>query len=162
MKLEVLELGTIVEDTISQTKGMLTHRVVTSGPQIEYIYQPSGLNPKTGIPVKTIWLPKGRIIGGVVETLDIPIDLIGTEAEDIATGYKGLIAGLTYHIGNCLHVSIATPGICKDTGAVYDSLECDIRRVRGQKITEMNKPERKAAQIKTPSPMAYEKKQSKY
>ncbi len=152
-KMKCLVLGNMVTDTISNTEGMLTHMQVHIGEHKEYIYQPRGLNPKNGQPVERIWLTEPRIKGGKWEDIDVPIELLGTKAEDIATGFKGRIVSLIYHLNGCLHVEIKPEGTNKDNGATTASAEFDIRRVKGEMIKPLKKKELKESITKTPSPI---------
>lgn len=158
MQQETFVLGTIIEDTITATKGMLTHLLIYEGSQREYIYQPKGLSPSTGKPVEKIILTEGRIKGGQIEKLEVPMEIMGTQAEDIATGFKGKVIRLVYHLSGCLHIVIQPPGINKESGALYDVEEFDIRRVKGEKIPLLTKKEVKESVKKTPSPMSYPRK----
>lgn len=151
--MQCLVLGTMVEDTISNTKGMLTHMQIHIGEHKEYIYQPKGLNPKNGQPVDRIWLTEPRVKKGEWEELDVPVELLGTEAEDIATGFKGRIVSLIYHLNGCLHVEIKPEGTNKDNGATVASAEFDIRRVKGEAIKPLKKKELKESIKNVPSPI---------
>lgn len=153
MLVKLLELGTMVSDTVSGTKGMLTHLYLETGDQKRYIYQPRGLNPKDGKPVQSIFVDESRISGGKYVEVELPTNALGTPGEDIATGFKGTIIGLTYHINGCTHVEIKPKGINKQTGATFDSHEFDIRRVKGKVIKPLAKKALKKSIQQSPSPM---------
>lgn len=150
-------LGKMVEDTVTKTKGMLTHMLLTMGGDVQYIYQPRGINPATGIPVDKIMIHSSRVKGGEEQETDVPMQILGTEAEDIATGYKGTIIGLVYHLDGCLHVEIKPAGIL-ESGDTIGAQEFDIRRVKGKSIKSLSDKELKESIKKTPSPMSYTRK----
>lgn len=147
-----VKLGTMVRDNISGTDGMLTHLIVNIGGNKEYIFQPKGLNPKTQKPVDKILLQEERIEGGILIDEDVPLDLLGTKAQDIATGFKGKIVSLVYHINGCLHISIKPEGTLKNTGATIEACEFDIRRVKGEKIKPFEELKLQESIKKKPSP----------
>lgn len=151
--MKILKLGTIVSDTVSGTKGMLTHCCINMQENDCYIYQPAGLNPKTGQPVTAIMVDKARIKGASDIEVVLPLEVLGSTGEDTASGFKGTIIGLTYHINGCVHVEIKPKGTTKETGSTIESHEFDIRRIKGSKI-KMVTSEKLAKSIKeTPSPM---------
>lgn len=152
--MKVLKLGTMVEDTVTKTKGMLVLFILHIGGNKEYIYQPRGLNPENGQPVEKIWLQEERIKGGEFEEIDVP-EILGTKAEDIATGFKGTITSLVYHLNGCLHVTLKPEGINKMTGNTIMEGEFDIRRVKGPKIKPLEGKKLAESKKKTPSPIAY-------
>jgi hypothetical protein len=152
MKIKTLELGTMVRDSISNTEGMLTHLMIQIGETREYIYQPRGLNPKTGAPVKRIAIAEERIQGANTVEIDAPLDVLCSHAEDIASGFNGKVISLIYHINGCLHVEIKPEGVLPTSGDTIDAQEFDIRRVKGEKITPLNADQLKKSIAKIPSP----------
>jgi hypothetical protein len=144
----------MVHDDISNTDGMLTHMLIHIGGNKEYIFQPRGLNPKTGQPIDKIWLHEERISKGQFYELDVPMDILGTPAEDIATGFKGRITTLVYHINGCLHVNIKPEGVLKETGGTINEQEFDIRRVKGKMIKPLAGKKLEESKKTTPSPMS--------
>jgi hypothetical protein len=155
--MKIFELGTMVKDTVSKTEGMITHAQVDMDGQVSYIYQPRGLNPKTKAPVDRILINGIRISGGVIIDLGIPLELLGTKGEDIATGFKGTIVGLVIHLNGCIHVNIKPEGTLESTGATIEPQEFDIRRVKGPKITKLSNKELKESIKKSPSPITLPK-----
>lgn len=156
--MKILKLGKMVTDTITKTTGMLTHLIIAMGGNQEYIFQPHGLNPKNHKPVDTTWLTKDRIAGlsgdePEFEELDVPLELLGTQAEDTASGFKGSIIMLVYHINGCMHASLKPEGVVKETGATIDPCDFDIRRLAGEKIKPLEEKELKQSIKQTPSPI---------
>jgi hypothetical protein len=154
----VFKLGEMVTDTVTKTKGMLTHLLVDMGGELKYIYQPKGLNPETGKPVDRIVLHPVRIKDGKQEELDILFEILGTEGEDIATGFTGTIIGLIYHLNGCLHVEVKPKGILGKTGATFDAEEFDIRRMKGKAIKPLAGKALKESIKENPSPMPFSRK----
>jgi len=150
--MKIYKLGEMVRDIVSDTEGMLTHMTVNMDKNEQYVFQPRGLNPETQQPVEKIYIDKSRIIGAIEEEISIPVEILGTEAEDIATGFKGIIIGLIYHINGCLHVDIKPKGILTNTGSTIQSHEFDIRRVKGLVIPNLTKFKMKVSIKKNPSP----------
>lgn len=158
--MKIFTLGDMVKDTVSATEGMLTHLIIDMDKSERYIFQPKGLNPKTMQPVERISIDKARVFGGTESELEIPIHLLGTEAEDIATEFKGTIIGIIVHINGCIHVDIKPKGILKETGDTIASHEFDIRRIKINGKPYMSKFELKKSIKNNPSPES--KPQPKY
>lgn len=156
MKLSIFKLGTMVSDNVTGTKGMLTHLGIDADRNMKYIYQPRGLNPTTMQPVDRIYLEKSRITGAEFDQVDLPLEALNTQAKDIATGFKGTVIGIVYHINGCVHVEIKPKGIIESTGATIDACEFDIRRVKGDAIPELTEKEKKNYIIQNLNYMATE------
>lgn len=152
--MKLLKLGAIVRENISNLDGMLTHVIIYIGGNIEYMFQPRGINPRTMKPIDMILVQGARIVGGKYEEINVPIEILGEKAEDIATGFKGKVTSIIYHINGCLHISIKPEGIVKSTGSPIDSVEFDIRRVKGLKFKPLSEKEMEVSKEKTPSPMS--------
>lgn len=155
----LLKTGQLVGDKVTKTKGMLTHIMINMDLQASYIYQPHGLNPETKQPVDKIFIEKSRIINGVEEEVDVPVQLLGTIAEDTASGFKGMIVGLVYHLDGCVHAEIKPEGVLESTGATIASCEFDLRRLKGKAINQLKNQEKKEDKKEIPSPMATIKRQ---
>lgn len=157
MKLQIITLGQIVKDNIIGVEGILTHINILPGPIIEYLFQPRGINPNTNAPASHVITYADRIVGGKWEELDVPMEILGSNAEDVGTGFKGKVTSLIYHMGNCLHIAIKPPGLSPDTGNAFESCEFDIRRVKGPKIKMLTPKDLKEDTKKTPSPTMIKK-----
>lgn len=158
--MKIFTLGDMVKDTVSDTEGMLTHLILDMDGGSRYIFQPKGLNPKTLQPVERISLDKSRILGATEEEVDLPIDILGKPGEDVATGFKGTIIGLIYHINGCLHVDVKPKGTLPDSGDTVQAHEFDIRRMIIDGKKPLSKFELKKSIKEAPSPDGYPK--SKY
>lgn len=149
----MIALGTIVRDTATGLKGMLTHYQIEMCDQRYYSFQPSGLNNKTGQPAKNYWIVEDRIAGGQhgVEP-DLPTQVIGTQATDLASGFSGTIISICLHISGCVHALVMPKGVLK-TGEAKDSCDFDLRRLAGPAITKLTEAARRLDEKKRPSPM---------
>jgi len=153
----MLKLGTLVKDTVTGLKGMLTHYQMEMLDSNFYHFQPQGLNKKTGEPLHATWVTENRITGGVVET-DPPNmrkELLGKKATDAASGFTGTITGLTLHISGCLHAFITPVGLT-DSGELKKGHDFDLRRLTGPDIPKWTEKARKADEKKRPSPAPVE------
>ena len=153
--MKALKLGTIVTDTASGMDGMLLHHVINQGGSAFYNFQPRGLSPETGAPIKSTWLVPDRIKGGIVEDVDFPLEILGTKAADKASGFSGAIVSVTRHISGCFHACLQPYGRLEKTGGMIESEDFDLRRLKGAAIKEMSDSERAADQKKKPSPASY-------
>lgn len=154
MKLNTLAQNTIVKDKVSGMKGMITHLHILMGNQILYAFQPRGLHPKSGKPVKVQLLVEANFDADTPrQDIEIPVEVLGTNGEDTATGFKGQIIELTIHPNGCVHVSIQPQGVSDDTGGAHEACDFDLRRVKGPAIKAMNEQEIKEDQKKKPSPV---------
>jgi hypothetical protein len=148
----MIKLGKIVTDKVSGLKGMLTHYIIDMSHNVNYIFQPRGLNPSDGQPLKSTWLDTKRIEGGVEEEVILPLELLGTEAKDTASGYKGTIISLTYHENGCIHAGLKAKGKTSD-GSSIDAVEFDIRRLEGPALKKMTEDALKESVKEKPSPI---------
>lgn len=146
----MLKLGTMVSDIATGIKGMLTHYVIDMSENENYVFQPHSLD-LDGQPTKPVWLDEKRIKGAVKENINLPLEILGTNATDRATGYKGMIIMLTYHENGCVHGTLKAKGT-NSQGSSIDTVDIDIRRLEGPAIKKMTEKQRKDSKIKKPSP----------
>lgn len=151
-KLSIYKLGSCTKDTASGLKGTLTVAIVNMHQQVEYLLQPKGTNPEDGKPVKAIWVLDARIDPVERVEVDFPLEVLGTEAEDEPTGFKGMIVNLILHISGCIHAEIQPKGLLEKTGGPIQPYDFDLRRLKGPGIKKMTEGERQESQKKTPSP----------
>ena len=131
---------------------MITHANVDCDHQLHYGFQPRGLNALTNQPLDIVWIPGSRIKNGIKEYVDMPTNILGTKAEDKASGFKGTIVNITLHTSGCIHAMIQPPGITK-TGAMIEAADFDIRRLVGPSIPKLTEKEIKEDEKKRPSPI---------
>lgn len=149
---KMVKLGSSVKDSVTGLNGAVTHMMVQSNGSRWYCFQPKGLNPEDGQPLKRIWVTPDRITGEMVNEPDLPVHVLGTEVIDVASGFKGTAIAITLHISGCVHVEVAPKGTQKKNGQVIDPCDFDIRRLSGKAIPEMTAEERERDQVKKPSP----------
>ena len=151
MILKLIELGTKVEDKASGIEGMLTH-VQLCDQTVHYLFQPKGISPETGQPVKPDWITEDRVKGGKKIDMDIPMEILSTIVTDKASGYKGYVIALTRHINGCVHALVQAKGTVKATGNLIEPTDFDIRRLSGRKIPKLTQTQKKKSEKKHPSP----------
>lgn len=149
----MIKLGTSVKDKASGLKGMLVHMQIQSSRARFYNFQPRGLSPETGAPLKRYWITPDRVIGGV-EIVDPPLPILslGSQAEDTASGFKGTITAITLHINGCIHASICPKGVQPKSGEATDYHDFDMRLLTGPQIPKLNAKQRAASEERNPSP----------
>lgn len=155
MEITFMELGEFIKEKASEIEGMLTHLRLESGNNRHYLFQPRGLSPETGLLIDPFWIDESRILGGTPTTADLPIEILGTQVEDKASGFKGLAIDMTYHINGCVHFYVKPKGVIEKTGATIRSQEFDLRRLKGDAIKVLTKEEIKKSQQENPSPAGF-------
>jgi len=151
--MKIFKLGTMVKDIASGAVGMLTHCLINLDKQCTYIFQPKGLNPTNMKPVNVIVIEATRITGAITEDINIPLEILGKQGEDLASGFKGMIIGLTIHLNGCVHAEIKPKGTLKNTGETIEPVEFDIRRLKIPGVKILTDKELKQSTKKTPSPI---------
>jgi hypothetical protein len=153
----MLKLNTEVRDTSTGQWGRLTHLQVRLGGNVHYLFQPRGLNRKTGQPLEASWIGHARIKGAIEESRDLPFDVLGTKAEDEASGFKGTVEAITLHTNGCVHLLIQPGGSQPESGAAIEPCDFDIRRLVGPKIPKFTEAARRADEAAKPSPAPFPK-----
>lgn len=155
---KIYELGSIITDRATGLSGMLTHlHIEPNG--MHYHMQPRGLNPETGGPSKKIWMTPDRVMGGVevAPPAPIPMDILGTFAEDKGSGFCGTVIALVLHNSGCYHATIQPHGKVTKTGGAHDAHDFDLRFLKGPKIPDLTKAQVQESQAERPSPSETEK-----
>ena len=151
----MLKLGTYVVDRTTKQNGMLTHMQMEQNGNVYYSFQPRGLNPKTGEPLDIRWLVDTNIEGSeYMPTPDIQLEVLGSIATDMASGYTGHAVCLRLHLNGCVHVTLQSCEILSETGTVPLAVDFDIRRLSGEKIKSLTVEELDESKLETPSPIA--------
>jgi hypothetical protein len=151
--LMVIKLGSIVRDRPTNLGGMVTHMHIEMNRAIFYSFQPSGINPQNGEPLKALWCAIDRLEGGErIPFPPIPLHVLGTFAKDKASGFSGSITSVTLHISGCVHVSIQPGTSHPKTGGHIAAHDFDIRRVEGSAIPVMTEVQREKDETIKPSP----------
>ena len=149
----MLKLGTEVKDIASNQLGMLTLMQIEMNDSTYYYFQPKGVNPKTGEPVDGRWVVDATIEDAIkIPDPDLPLEVLGSHATDMASGYTGMIISLRLHLNGCCHVSIQSSQLL-ETGNVPQSVDFDLRRLVGDKIKILDEVKLEESKLETPSPM---------
>lgn len=147
----MLKLGTLVFDRATGLRGTLMSACISGDGKCYYTFQPQGLSAE-GDTAPRAGLDESRIMDGKQADTDPPLDLIGTEAQDTVTGYKGVITHLVYHVNGCVHAVVVAKGKNKKTGGMNEDKEFDLRMLKGKSIEKLNAAELAASRKKNPSP----------
>lgn len=149
----MIKLGSIVTDKVTGIQGMATHLHIEMNGQRFYNFQPRGLHPETGEPVARLWVVEERLVGGeAVPEPDLPLTVLGTEVEDVASGFMGTAINLCLHINGCVHVDVQPKGVLGKTGAPGKAVEFDIRRLKGSAVPVLTDAQLDADKKTRPSP----------
>lgn len=138
---------------------MATHLQIQMNGQRNVFFQPHGLSPEIGKPVKGLWVVESRLqFSEVIDDtlLDLPLSVLGTEVEDEASGFKGTAVDLMLHINGCVHVCVQPKGRLEKTNALIDACDFDIRRLKGAAIKPLTEIQRATDQTVKPSPQHVE------
>lgn len=155
MRLRTIKLGTLCVDRATQCEGMITHWQINTDQAIDYIFQPHGLNPEDGQPIKKVIVDRERLTVSEsdFEYVDIPFDILGSRVTDKASGFTGMAVGFTRHINGCFHVIIQPSGRVAKTNAVVQRADFDLRICEGEKIPKLTPEEKRESERKSPSPI---------
>lgn len=153
----MLKLGTIVTDNVTETDGMLVIYSIDMDKNQHYLFQPTALDPETRQPLDTFWITERRIVGGEKTHTKLPLNILGSEVQDKATGFIGTAITMFYHINGCLHLEVKPKGVIEKTGQTIKAHEFDIRRMRGKEIKELNDQELEVSIVDNPSPQSHPK-----
>ena len=152
--IRVIKPGTLCRDKATELEGMITHWICNMGLKIDYLFQPKGLNPENGQPVKKIALEAERleIPEGSFKETDIPFEVLGTQVKDKASGFNGMAVSFIMHTNGCFHVSIQPSGVLPKTNSPINTAEFDLRQCEGEKIPAMAEAELDKSKEERPSP----------
>jgi hypothetical protein len=153
MKIKHYPLNSKVTDSATGLSGSLVHLSIELGNVRFYNFQPRGLNPEDGQPVARFWVMPERIQNppGEIET-ELPVEAIGTEVTDDASGFTGKAISLTLHPSGCVHIVVQPAGKLAKTGAKVEACDFDIRRVSGPAIPVLTPAARAESEYRNPSP----------
>lgn len=152
--LRAIKLGTTCRDSATGLMGMITHLLVDSDLKLSYAFQPRGLDDK-GQPLSRHLVEVSRLIGlkeDSYENIESPVEVLGTQVSDKASGFSGMAVGLVYHISGCVHVVIQPKGRVKKTGQPISTADFDLRRCEGPAVPCLTPDEVANSQQKKPSP----------
>ncbi len=153
-KIRVLKLGTECRDKATNAEGSVTHWSCNMGLQINYLFQPKGLNPENGQPLGEIGLELERLIFDAeqMEEVEVPIEILGSQVTDKASSFVGMAVSFVRHINGCFHVFIQPSGLLPTTNSIVKKRDFDLRGCVGEKIPVLNAVEQKKSEADNPSP----------
>jgi hypothetical protein len=154
----MIKLGTDCFDTGTGLPGMATHHQFELDGSKATAFQPHGLNPENGEPLRPFWVAPSRLQGEeiVLNKSKLPFQVLGTHVEDRATGFEGIAITLTLHLSGCAHFDVQPQGKHPKTGAPVKAQNFDYRRLKGPAIPDMTPAELAKSHVETPSPMDVE------
>ena len=111
--LTVVPIGSKVTDAPTGLKGSITHIIVELGGNTSYMFQQQGLNKDTQLPFDGFWIPEARMEPKVPakETLNIPVDVLGSLAKEPNSGFTGTVTSLIMHTNGCVHAGLQSKGL---------------------------------------------------
>lgn len=152
------KLGVMMKDKASGLKGCLVNMQVCGSGSVRnvfYNFQPAKLNEETGAPADLSWITADRVDGEECPDPELPLDALGTEAQDIITGFKGMVVALRLYMNGCVHLNILPSGSEPKTGKMMSEHNFDIRRLRGSKIPKLDEAGLIRSRKEKPSPEAF-------
>ncbi len=148
----MIKLNSIVTDSATGLKGIVDMLHIEMGGEQTYRFQPAGLNPKTKETLDYVWVKEQRLTGGEqVPMPDLPMAVLGTEVEDIGTGFRGMAVSLAVHSTGCIHFNVQAAGTTDDGNAIKHQ-NFSILRLKGKAIKKLSKDEADKERATKPSP----------
>ena len=149
--MQLMKLGVQVLDNATGLKGILTHAEVSMDHSVRYQFRPRGLDAETHMPVKGLWVDGERVEGGTPIETDLPLGILGTEVEEINSGFKGKAVAIVQHLSGCVHIVIQARGSTKN-GDPIQPMETDILLLKGKAIPKKTEVQKEEHKKKFPSP----------
>jgi hypothetical protein len=153
-KIRTLKLGVPCEDIATGLKGQATHWIIDMSHSVKYLFQPEGLNHETGQPVEKIHLDPARIKApkNAYEDVEVPVEILGTQVTDSASGFTGMAITFVQHVNGCFHVQIQPPGRLPRTNSPIERSDFALIQCVGDAIPKKTEKERKKEKGDVPSP----------
>lgn len=148
----IVKIRTICKDRASGVKGMVTHLVIGMDRTVRYIFSPEGLT-EDGVPLKPKYLESQRLETKEFGNLEVPMEILGSQVTDDASGFSGMAVELWMHPNGCFHIMIQPSGTAKD-GQLVTSHDFDIRQCSGKMIPKIAEPVKEVSRKERPSPAA--------
>lgn len=154
--IQTIKLGTVCRDRATDLEGTLTHLIYNMECRAEYLFQPRGINPENGLPVKVIHMETARLIvpDDAFEETEIPVEILGSQVTDKASGFTGMAVALVMHINGCFHIAIQPKGVVEKTQTPIRQTDFDIRQCEGPMIPSLESAELEKSRREKPSPIS--------
>lgn len=150
-----VKLGSTVS-TVFNVTGMITHALLFGDGAVRYRFQPEGTNSKTGRPVAGCWITAAEIKGDY-ETAELegPAGVFGQVLKDVASGFKGVVVYLEWHINGCCHAALQSKKRLS-TGELGPVQDFNVLQLEGKCLIPMSEEEVEASKKANPSPATKE------
>ena len=148
-----LKLGTPVQDIATGIRGVLSLLRIQQDLRIDYLLQPSSLSEDDGLPLKQLWLVGERVKGGEFTARAFPTAVLGADARDSVTGYRGVATAIYLYQSGCVHVELQPRGLIK--GNIIAPLDFYIGRIVSKALVEQTEEEKEVEKATHPSPGAF-------
>ncbi len=154
-RIHAVRLNTVCTDIATGIEGTITHWLYNMSGEITYVLQPKGINSKSGLPVSRLNLELARlkVPAKGFEEVDIPNEILGTEVEDVATGFRGMAVAFIRYINGCFHIVIQPAGLLAENNSPFPKAEFAIQGCKGPKIPELTPEAKKVVDAERPSPI---------
>lgn len=148
----MIKLNSIVTDKATGMKGIVDMLHIEMDRSITYRFQPSAISPKTKVPIDSIWATQERFTGGVhIDMPNLPLAILGTEVEDIGTGFSGMAIRMQLHSTGCVHFNVQAKGV-NDEGNAIKTENFSILRLKWTAIKKLSEDEAANERREKPSP----------
>lgn len=144
------KLGVPTTDKVTGLEGVLTHAMVDSAKQVNYLFQPTKLT-EAGTTMELFRVTAARVPDAEEEEgVDIPVEILMSEVRDKHTGFNGICVGITLHLYGCIHLFIQSKELRK--GEVPPPQDFNILSCEGEAIKALSEVEVKKEVAVRPSP----------
>ncbi len=154
MLIQLLRLRTKYTDKATKIQGTLVSWIMNMGQNVQYVFQPTGLDQDTGLPLERICLEEARleVAEEQFEEVDVPVEILGTQVTDTATGFTGMAVGFVRGMNGCFHVLVQAPVTSGKDQNPLRRQEFDLRGCTGEKIPALTEDQLTESHKKNPSP----------
>lgn len=153
---ETVRIHTVCVDKATQLEGRVTHWKIDMDKRIGYLFQPTGLSPEDGQPVRAVYLERSRLIlptdVSCFEMVEIPTEILGTKVTHDASSFTGMATAFVRHPHGCFHVYIQPAGRLAKTNGPINEANFALTACSGEKITARPEQEKTAEEKSKPSP----------
>jgi hypothetical protein len=141
MTISLPEIGVQCLDFVTDVSGMvIKNYIIGVEPEnvlVISVFQPHGVNRKTARPLKSIKIDPYRLRPLHWVQIDMPMDILGTEATDMSSGLKGTIVAIAQMPEKRVSVLIQPKGVRDEDWEVAPGIEVDIARCSGPVLDEL-------------------------
>lgn len=152
--MRIIKLGTKCRDIATGLPGTVTLLHINMDLHLNYLFQPEGTNPETGLPSDKIPLGIARLDlpDDCYVEIDLPTEVLGSQATDSASGFSGMAVDIVLYINGCIHLVLQPPGVLPKTNAPIKKTEFSILQCTGEKIPVLTPAEKDKEKQERPSP----------